>query len=821
MIFTKRKITINGDKASMDKQIVLYRGDREVEVQFEIVYEVIKYRMSNTIEDVNASFGQLVIQNNSAPSPTVTDISPTSEGVVIFKFTKEMIDEINELGEYSFQIRLFDNTRTSRITTPIIENGIVIKEPLSIYEGDIGVDTAEVGLALTGTARVQQEEYLEPFDETGNYNETTWSTGDIITSGKLNKLEDGITGVNRKIDSQINDIANNFSTEETDTNIILKYNGVTILTVPLNGISTPDVPVNIPVTGVTLDKSSGNITVGDTLTLTATVSPDNATNKTIVWNSNNPIAASVANGVVTGNEAGSATITVMTQDGRFTATCNVTVTDTSTNISVISVTLNKTSSTVNLATTEKLTATVSPNNATNKELVWSVGDGEYIAVTNNGTVIPKKAGTGQVVVKTMDGGYSSYCNYTITNIDIPNPVFELNANNYSSNASTWTDSVGGKIATLTSGCDKVDNRVRIKNSTSFSCNISSLGISDFTIILKLLVNPTGANISSNSGNNIICIGVGTTDWTNNMTCTIFPTYNNTAFAPKADNYSYAQNDETVGEQYVILRHDSANSKVYLNIGKKKAEYTYTSKASALTTLYCNNSTFNDYSYIKIYNSVLTDEQISAFLNKDGFIADSEGKYKSAWSDFSVKSSYLSTLTGKKIAQFGDSLMAGAGNNNNAWGYYFDLFYGTTTTNYSIGGATVVEMSGRSLISQQISGATLSDTDYVLINGGINDCWNTATNTASVVRAIESNINALISKGIAKKNIVYVLPAGFTATDTVRYYNETISKLKAMGIKYIELRKYIGTSHTTDGIHYNSDGYMATLNPIASLLCSTK
>ena len=39
----------------------------------------------------------------------------------------------------------------------------------------------------------------------------------------------------------------------------------------------------------------------------------------------------------------------------------------------------------------------------------------------------------------------------------------------------------------------------------------------------------------------------------------------------------------------------------------------------------------------------------------------------------------------------------------------------------------------------------------------------------------------------------------------------------MGIKYIELRKYIGTSHTTDGIHYNSDGYMATLNPIAALL----
>ena len=197
MIFTNRKITISGDKASMDKQIVLYRGDREVEVQFEIVYEAIKYRTTNAIESINASFGQLVIQNESAEIPTVTSVSPTNEGVIIFKFTKEMIDELPELGIYNFQIRLYDDTQTSRITIPIVENSIIIKEPLSISEGD----TAEVGEAVVGTARASQEEYLEPFDELGNYNETTWATGDIITSGKLNKIEDGITGVNQKVEN--------------------------------------------------------------------------------------------------------------------------------------------------------------------------------------------------------------------------------------------------------------------------------------------------------------------------------------------------------------------------------------------------------------------------------------------------------------------------------------------------------------------------------------------------------------------------------------------------------------------------------------------
>ena len=98
MIFTKRKITIFGDKASMDKQIILYRGDREIEIQFEIVYEVVKYRATNAIESSNASFGQLVMQNESAAILIITDISPTNEGVVTFKFTKEMIDELTELG---------------------------------------------------------------------------------------------------------------------------------------------------------------------------------------------------------------------------------------------------------------------------------------------------------------------------------------------------------------------------------------------------------------------------------------------------------------------------------------------------------------------------------------------------------------------------------------------------------------------------------------------------------------------------------------------------------------------------------------------------
>lgn len=81
----------------------------------------------------------------------------------------------------------------------------------------------------------------------------------------------------------------------------------------------------VAVTGVSLNKSSATLNVGDTTTLTATVAPSNATNKNVTWTSSNTAVATVSNGVVTAKKAGTATITVKTADGNKTATCSVTV----------------------------------------------------------------------------------------------------------------------------------------------------------------------------------------------------------------------------------------------------------------------------------------------------------------------------------------------------------------------------------------------------------------------------------------------------------------------------------------------------------------
>ncbi len=104
---------------------------------------------------------------------------------------------------------------------------------------------------------------------------------------------------------------------------------------------TITIPATIPVTGVTLDKSSLTLAEGGTAQLTATVKPGNASNKAVTWESGDTSVATVdTNGKVTAVGAGTATITATTQDGGKTATCVVTVTAQTYNISAAPALLN-------------------------------------------------------------------------------------------------------------------------------------------------------------------------------------------------------------------------------------------------------------------------------------------------------------------------------------------------------------------------------------------------------------------------------------------------------------------------------------------------
>ena len=143
----------------------------------------------------------------------------------------------------------------------------------------------------------------------------------------------------------------------------------------------------IPVTGVTLNKTSAILTVGGSERLTATVTPSDATDKSVTWASSNTSVATVdASGNITAVSAGTATITVTTADGAKTATCSVTVrsnsgggssyvpsTPSNPSTSAITVPVSGDKSTVNVsASVSGTTATVSRIDTTQIENV--IGD---------------------------------------------------------------------------------------------------------------------------------------------------------------------------------------------------------------------------------------------------------------------------------------------------------------------------------------------------------------------------------------------------------------------------------------------------------------
>ena len=197
MIFTDRTIILQKGISSINDTIILYRGDKEVEIRFTLS-ESLPFRFGsgaspNIIEKTEAAYGQLVIKTPNDLPAIFSEVAPTNEGKIVFTITSEMIDEITEVGNYTFQIRLFDESMNSRATLPEVVNGIEIREPIA------SEDTNKAGVATVGNALTTAATTEDVFDSEGNYNETTWQKGDRITDAKLNKIEQGITGVNDKI----------------------------------------------------------------------------------------------------------------------------------------------------------------------------------------------------------------------------------------------------------------------------------------------------------------------------------------------------------------------------------------------------------------------------------------------------------------------------------------------------------------------------------------------------------------------------------------------------------------------------------------------
>ena len=174
------------------------------------------------------------------------------------------------------------------------------------------------------------------------------------------------------------------------------------------------------VSGVTLNKATTSMLIGGTETLVATVLPATATNRNVAWSSNSASIATVSQaGLVTGVSAGVATIVVRTEQGGFTAACDVTVINPVVNVT--GVTLSPTSTTIEIGNTATLTATVAPANATNKNVSWS-SNNDSVASVSGGVVSAKAVGSAVITVTTVDGNFTATCSVTVPVPPKPDPT---------------------------------------------------------------------------------------------------------------------------------------------------------------------------------------------------------------------------------------------------------------------------------------------------------------------------------------------------------------------------------------------------------------
>lgn len=208
-------------------------------------------------------------------------------------------------------------------------------------------------------------------------------------------------------------ITNDGTIKELNTSQNITVNGGgTINNTPGNGTVTPGDDQKISVKGVSLNKTATTIEVGKTEKLTATVTPDNATNKNVTWKSSNEDVATVGtDGTVTANAVGTADITVTTADGGKTATCTVTVKPAT--VAVTGISLDHQSLTLEEGARETLTATVTPDTATDKTVTWTSSD-STVAKVENGVVTAIKASETPVTITATAGEKTATCEVTVT-----------------------------------------------------------------------------------------------------------------------------------------------------------------------------------------------------------------------------------------------------------------------------------------------------------------------------------------------------------------------------------------------------------------------
>ena len=276
----------------------------------------------------------------------------------------------------------FDKYTASHIDRKVVisKNGAIIKES----ESGVVLDNVEVRTKNVNIKTDVKNLYLYTntdklvIDSTSVINKLT-----VYTSAKDSKIT--VNGTVKEL--------------YTDVNVTVAGTGTVEKT-----SGSGKVTFTKAVTKVELDKTTAEMKPNETLKLTATITPSDATYKAVSWKSSDPSVATVdAEGNVKAVKAGTADITVTTADGGKEAACKVTVANAAENVKVNSITING-SSNMTVNGEQTLTATVKPDDASNKTVTWSSSNTEMATVDQNtGKVTALKEGKVTITATAADG----------------------------------------------------------------------------------------------------------------------------------------------------------------------------------------------------------------------------------------------------------------------------------------------------------------------------------------------------------------------------------------------------------------------------------
>lgn len=378
------QLTVNGtvDKLQADKAVIV-KGNGTIYEKTDNV------QISVSVTGVSLDKTEIVLVEGSNQTLTAT-VEPTNatNKNVTWSSDHEAIATVDQHGtviarrggQATITVTTADGSKTATCTVRV---RIQIGEPVQ----SVGLNKTELALEVGKTGTL--EAIVEPSDATNK--NVTWSS----SNPEVATVDNGVVTAVSAGEAIIT-----VTTEDGAKTATCKV--------------TVNAPQTVPVTGVTLDKAELTLEKGSTGTLTATVAPQNATNNTVTWSSSNPEFVTVANGTVTAVSAGTATITVTTADGNHKATCTVTVIPKTVQVSGIQV---QGSASVYVGGSTKLTATVTPTNATNQKVTWSSNNESVATVGTDGTVTAVSAGTATITVTTEDGQKTAACTVTVLSVD--------------------------------------------------------------------------------------------------------------------------------------------------------------------------------------------------------------------------------------------------------------------------------------------------------------------------------------------------------------------------------------------------------------------